>query len=1100
MVSNRRLKHFFASEELQLDSVGKQTENDAIVLCNASLNWKGDNNPALLKDLKLRISKGQSVAVVGPVGSGKSSLLSSIIGEMHLLSGKVDVDGRVAYVPQETWIIHETLRENILIYWFRRFKAGDFDVSDRQRSGTPRTTKADALKSLLDENPSQTQEELAEQLGVGKATVSRRLHEMGKIRKLGRWAPHELSEDSIGAGSTYASRCLPDNARRTFCGKLSLVTKYGLCTTILNTHIHANNIHGKRVLLCIWWDTKRVLFCELLQPSETATAGRYGCQLINILDTIEQKQPFSGQGSRKIILLHDNARPHIALSTQQTILNLDWETLPHAAYSADLVPSDYHLFRLMQNFLGRQRFRDAAEVRKWIDDFIASKPISFSHEGIRKLPERWQKVIQACELIKDFLMFPHGDATEIGEHGINLSGGQKARIGLARAVYQKLMIYQNKILCQNCDIYLLDDPFSAIDSHVAKKTRILITHSLQYTKHGDYILVINEGRIVERGTYDEIQSAGGMFTYLLKEKKGNVQSTYSTDTKSGDDMTTQNFESGETNQTVVKETNHREQLQIGRVKPNVYLLYLKSMRLRNAIGFFLFFVFHYICIIFRSLWLSDWSNSNTLAIRNSTIPITTRLLVYGGFGLLEILMIVASFIFLIAGSVYSSKRLHSPVINALLHAPITFYDVTPAGRIINRLSRDLEVIDMLPGTLRQFTQSSLHVLMIIFLVSYITPLFVIVVTPIIIGYFSILVDSISAQLASNIDKFTQCRYLSISANRWLATRLELLGNTVVISSAVLGSFSVKYFSLSAGLVGLSVSYALSITEVLNMAVRMIGEMETNVVSVERIKEYHSIKPEGNWGEEQTKEKIDASKGSITINNYYMRYRDDLPQIIKGVTVQISAGEKVAVIGRTGSGKSSLGLGLFRMIEADGGYIEIDGVRTDAMGLHELRKKITMIPQEPILFSGTLRFNLDPTNQYSDSEIWKVLDACQLKEFASSRPEGLDYTIHDGGKNMSVGERQLVCLGRALLRSACILVLDEATAAIDSVTDKLVQKVVRENFPDTTTITIAHRLDTIADYDRIMVMEAGKVVEYDTPDNLLRNRNSIYSQMLEKHNG
>ncbi|KHJ97388.1 ABC transporter, ATP-binding protein [Oesophagostomum dentatum] len=447
----------------------------------------------------------------------------------------------------------------------------------------------------------------------------------------------------------------------------------------------------------------------------------------------------------------------------------------------------------------------------------------------------------------------------------------------------------------------------------------------------------------------------------------------------------------------------------------------------------------------------------------------------------------------------------------------------------------MELIDLrLSSSFRFLAIAFMNVLQTCIIISISTPLFVLVVIPIFIIYLLVLRHFIpcsrqlqrlasltrspiyshfgeSVQGATTIRAFgwtqmferqnkeklethIQCSYFSLVSNRWLSIRLELLGSTVILAAALLAVMSRSWGTITAGAIGLSVSYSLNITFMLNMFVRQISEVETNIVAVERVKEYTETPVEAMWRQQRSPPPDWPSKGEVEFNDYATRYRPELDLVLKGLTIHISSGEKVGVVGRTGAGKSSLTLALFRIIEPAGGQILLDGVDVTSVGLHDLRERLTIIPQDPILFSGTLRFNLDPTYKYSDAELWSAIEMANLKTFVESLPLGLQHQIDESGENISVGQRQLVCLTRALLRKSKILVLDEATAAIDEKTDSLIQDTIRRQFVNSTVITIAHRLNTILDYDRVLVMEAGRVAEFAPPQELLANKNSLFYSM------
>ncbi|WAR06338.1 MRP1-like protein [Mya arenaria] len=348
-----------------------------------------------------------------------------------------------------------------------------------------------------------------------------------------------------------------------------------------------------------------------------------------------------------------------------------------------------------------------------------------------------------------------------------------------------------------------------------------------------------------------------------------------------------------------------------------------------------------------------------------------------------------------------------------------------------------------------------------------------------------------------VDKNMVFYFAGIASNRWLGFRLEVLGNLIVLAAAI---FAVVKDGNTGGLVGLSISYALQVTGALNFLVRNTSDVETNVVSVERVREYTEEPTEAEWVLHFKRPSSDwPDQGNVRFNNYSTRYRDGLDLVLRGISCDIRGGERVGIVGRTGAGKSSLTVALFRLIEAAGGNIVIDGQRISDLGLHDLRSKLTILPQDPVLFSGTLRMNLDPFDQYTDNQVWVALEHSHLKAFVTGLPDGLEHECGEGGQNLSVGQRQLVCLARTLLRKTKVLILDEATAAVDMETDDLIQNTIREEFRGCTILTIAHRLNTIMDYDKILVLDQGLIKEFDSPENLLADTTTVFYGMARAAN-
>jgi len=482
----------------------------------------------------------------------------------------------------------------------------------------------------------------------------------------------------------------------------------------------------------------------------------------------------------------------------------------------------------------------------------------------------------------------------------------------------------------------------------------------------------------------------------------------------------------------------------------------------------------------------------------------------------------------------ASKILHKKMLTRVMMSPMSFFDTTPLGRIVNRFAKDVDVCDAtLPGNLRSWLSTFANFVGTIATIMTVVPLFILVILPVAFVFFFVQkfyvstsrqlkrLESISRspiyshfgetitgsstirafgrgkdfvlQSEAKVDENQIAYYPSIIANRWLAIRLELLGNIVTLGAAMFTILSPG--SINPSQVGLVITYSLNITMVLNWLVRMTADVETNIVGVERIMEYSEIDQEAPWVYPEDRPGRDwPETGKVEFQKYGLRYREGLDLVIKDITCMVDGGKKVGIVGRTGAGKSTLTVALFRIVESALGKIKIDGRDISEIGLHDLRNKLTIIPQDPVLFSGTLRMNLDPFSAYSDQQIWAALEQAHLKTYVTDLDLGLQHEVQEGGENLSVGQRQLVCLARALLRKTKVLILDEATAAVDLETDDLIQATIRKEFADSTVLTIAHRLNTIMDYDKIMVLDKGLLVEYDTPNNLLEDESSIFHGM------
>lgn len=876
-----------------------------------------------------------------------------------------------------------------------------------------------------------------------------------------------------------------------------------------------------------------------------------------------------------------------------------------------------------------------ASQSPWILNATIRENITF---GLPYEETKYNTIIDACQLNHDLSLLEFGDLTEIGENGINLSGGQKQRVSMARATYS------------DADIYILDDPLSALDPEVGKelfdeciakylkkKTRIFVTNQLQYLKFCDSIVALGNNQIIEQGTFQDLvlsnkNDGNGQVQKLLEDLKqsrstnasantnGDVSSDIITNENDTKDVSLQKPKSAvpnhenESTKVVEKKENTglvtKEERNVGAVSWQTYKQYIK------AGGGYLRFLFAYsiyiLCSVvdlFNTGWVAIWTG-------DAKYERQSRSYYLGIYALLAVILGLVTFFrsFLLAiFGVRASGNLHRGLLRSVLHAPMSFFDTTPTGRILSRFSKDLYSIDMeLSEMLDFFLFCGLTVVFALGTMTVVTPYFGIAIIPLAYVYVKALnyfrevsretkrLESISRspvfahfsetlgglgtirayeqtdrfidEFEKRVDSNTRAYYNNKTADRWLSVRLELIGaiigglaaffacNVVIANKSASGTSSASDFASAAGL---SLTYAISLTGLLNWVVRSFAQMEAAMNAAERIfyytdnipqeapfttKQLEKYTSKTETGKDRTslsitdeshvvnpavvavKSKgIDSlpsgwpTSGSITLTDLNMKYRPENPLVIKGLTLNIVGGERVGVVGRTGSGKSSLLLTLLRIVEPtliSDSYndppISIDGVDILRIGVSHLRSQIGIIPQNPVLFSGTIRSNLDPFDKYTDDEIWNALERCGMKDAVidsnkknanSQETVGDDKTGEDNymllsapvaeyGENWSQGQRQLLCLGRALLRKCRILLLDEATSSVDYETDANIQRTLREDCIGCTVLTIAHRVNTIMDSDKILVMKDGKVAEYAPPQDLLNDSTSLFYDIVQ----
>ncbi|XP_011913736.1 PREDICTED: ATP-binding cassette sub-family C member 9 isoform X4 [Cercocebus atys] len=799
----------------------------------------------------------------------------------------------------------------------------------------------------------------------------------------------------------------------------------------------------------------------------------------------------------------------------------------------------------------RNRYSVAYAAQKpWLLNATVEENITF---GSPFNKQRYKAVTDACSLQPDIDLLPFGDQTEIGERGINLSGGQRQRICVARALYQNTNIVFLDDPFSALDIHLSDHlmqegilKFLQDD----KRTLVLVTHKLQYLTHADWIIAMKDGSVLREGTLKDIQTKDvelyEHWKTLMNRQDQELEKDMEADQTTLERKTLRRAMYSREAKAQMEDEDEEEEEEEDEDDNMSTVMRLRTKmpwktcwRYLTSGGFFLLILMIFSKLLKHSVivaidywlatWTSEYSINNTGKADQTYYVAGFSILCGAGIFLCLVTSLTVEWMGLTA-----AKNLHHNLLNKIILGPIRFFDTTPLGLILNRFSADTNIIDQhIPPTLESLTRSTLLCLSAIGMISYATPVFLVALLPLGVAFYFIqkyfrvaskdlqeLDDSTQLPLLCHFSetaeglttirafrhetRFKQrmleltdtnnIAYLFLSAaNRWLEVRTDYLGACIVLTASIASISG----SSNSGLVGLGLLYALTITNYLNWVVRNLADLEVQMGAVKKVNSFLTMESEnyeGTMDPSQVPEHW-PQEGEIRIHDLCVRYENNLKPVLKHVKAYIKPGQKVGICGRTGSGKSSLSLAFFRMVDIFDGKIVIDGIDISKLPLHTLRSRLSIILQDPILFSGSIRFNLDPECKCTDDRLWEALEIAQLKNMVKSLPGGLDAVVTEGGENFSVGQRQLFCLARAFVRKSSILIMDEATASIDMATENILQKVVMTAFADRTVVTIAHRVSSILDAGLVLVFSEGILVECDTAPNLLAHKNGLFSTLV-----
>ncbi|KAK9212810.1 hypothetical protein WN943_002192 [Citrus x changshan-huyou] len=794
----------------------------------------------------------------------------------------------------------------------------------------------------------------------------------------------------------------------------------------------------------------------------------------------------------------------------------------------------------------------------WIQSGNIEDNILFGKQMDR---EKYDRVLEACTLNKDLEILPFGDQTVIGERGINLSGGQKQRIQIARALYQ------------DADIYLFDDPFSAVDAHTGShlfkevllgllrsKTVIYVTHQVEFLPAADLVLVMKDGKIMQAGKYSDILNSGTDFMDLVDAHQQALSALDSIEGGPISDTDSMSKENGgiDTNNGITKKEGSKdihtykvdevagpkgqliqeEEREKGRVGFSVYWQYITTAYGGVLVPFILVAqILFQILQIGSNYWMA-WATPVSEDVK-PVVGSSTLIIVYVALALGSSFCILARSTLLATAGFKTATLLFNKMHFCLFRAPMSFFDATPSGRVLNRASSDQSAVDLsIASNVGGVAFSVIQILGVIAVISQAGWQVFIAFIPVIaisiwyqqyylpsarelsrlvgvskaplIQHFAETIsgstiirsfDQVSRFQDTNmklVDGYSRPKFHIVAAMQWLCFRIDMLSSIIFVFSLFF-IISVPEGVIDPAIAGLAVTFGLNLNMLQASLISKLCNLENRIISVERILQYMCIPSEPPLVIEASRPNCSwPSQGEVDIHGLQVRYAPHLPLVLRGLTCTFLGGMKTGIVGRTGSGKSTLIQTLFRIVEPTAGLIAIDGIDISSIGLHDLRSRLSIIPQDPTMFEGSVHNNLDPLEEYADEEIWEALDKCQLGNEVRKNEGKLESRVTENGENWSMGQRQLVCLARVLLKKSKVLVLDEATASVDTATDNLIQHTLGQHFSDCTVITIAHRITSVIDSDMVLLLSYGLIEEFDSPTRLLENKSSSFAQLVAEY--